>query len=222
MRPQRLLTAIAFAGVAATCLRALIFTPIERNQGVAQKILYIHAPSAWVAFVAFGLVGISSAFFLGLRDARLDQIAESAAEVGLVFTTVVLVTGPLWAKPVWGTLWTWDARLSLTLFLWFLFLSYFVLRGAVEAVALRRRYAAVVGIMGALLVPFIHISVYLFRTMHPRPVFLKPSPPSMPREMTLTLVLSIFSFMFLFLCLLVERYQYGIARDSFESGNDDA
>ena len=206
------LAILAVAAVVAVYIRAIYFTPIERMQGAAQKILYVHAPSAWVAFLAFGLVAISSILYLWLRDLKLDCIAESSAEVGLVFTTVVLLTGPLWAKPIWGTYWTWDARLTLTLILWFVYVGYIILRGAIDDRDMRARYSAVLGIMGAALVPFIHLSVYIFRTMHPLPVLLKPSAPSMPPEMTMTLVSSFGAFTLLYIWLLRERYQLAIAR----------
>jgi len=164
------LSVSAAVAVALAYVRVIFFTPYEAIQGPAQKIFYIHAPSAWVAFLAFGLVGLTSVLYLALREERLDRIAESSAEVGVVFTTVVLVTGPLWGKPVWGTYWTWDARLTLTLFLWFIYLAYLVLRGAIDDRAMRARYSAILGILGALLIPFIHLSVYLFRTLHPRPI----------------------------------------------------
>lgn len=203
----------AAAAVAITYFRAILLTPFEATQGPAQKILYLHAPAAWVAFLAFGLVGLASALYLWLRDDRLDRIAESSAEVGVMFTTVVLVTGPLWGKPVWGTWWTWDARLTLTLFLWFIYLAYIVLRGAVDDRAMRARYSAVLGILGALLVPFIHLSVYLFRTLHPQPILLKPSAPSLPGEMLVTLLLAFGSFTLLYVALLRARYRYAVERD---------
>ena len=102
MKPTPLSIAAA-AGVALTFVRAIYFTPTEAVQGPAQKIFYIHAPSAWVAFLAFFLVALASGLYLWLREERLDRIAEASAEVGVVFTTVVLITGPLWGKPVWGT-----------------------------------------------------------------------------------------------------------------------
>lgn len=206
------LGAVAIAAVVAVLIRAIYFTPIERLQGAAQKILYIHAPSAWVAFLAFGLVAIASALYLWLRDPRLDYFAESSAEIGLVFTTVVLLTGPLWAKPIWGAYWTWDARLTLTLFLWFIFVGYVILRGALDDRDMRARYSAVIGILGACLIPFIHLSVYLFRTLHPMPVLLKPSAPSMPADMTITLVSSFLAFTLLYIWLLRERYQLSLDR----------
>jgi len=194
--------------VAAIYVRALVFTPEEATQGLAQKIFYIHAPSAWVAFLAFGVVGICSAIYLFVKDPRLDLLAASSAEVGTVFTTVVLVTGPIWGKTIWGAWWTWDARLTSTLFLYFIYLAYLVLRSAVDEPGRRGRYAAVLGILGALLVPFIHMSVYLFRTLHPMPVVLRPGKPELPGSMLLTLLSSFTVFTVFYLALLARRYAW--------------
>ena len=208
------LLAAGFFAVAGVYVRAIGFTPIEARQGAAQKILYIHATSAFVAlYLAFALLAVTSALYLWLKDEKLDRVAESAAEVGLVFTTVVLITGPLWGKPIWGAWWTWDARLTATLFLWFLILGYLLLRGAVEEHAMRARYSAVLGLLAAILVPFIHLSVYLFRTLHPMPIVLKPSAPSMPADMQLTFFSSFFAFALLFAGLLRARYRFATLRD---------
>ncbi len=212
MKPTPLSVAAAI-GLVVTYIRAIFFTPTEAIQGPAQKIFYVHAPSAWVAFLAFGLVGLTSVLYLWLREDRLDRVAESSAEVGVVFTTVVLITGPLWGKPVWGTYWTWDARLTLTLFLWFIYVAYLVLRGAVDDRDMRARYSAVLGILGALLVPFIHLSVYLFRTLHPRPIVMKPSAPSLPGEMLTTLLIAFAAFTLLYVALLRARYRLAVERD---------
>src|SRR6059058_3399813 len=215
------LPATAGAAVLATVIRAAFFTPLEAKQGAAQKIFYIHVPAAWVAFLAFGLVALASGVFLWLRDQRLDRFAESSAEVGVVFTTVVLITGPLWARPIWGTYWAWwDVRLISTLFLWFIYVAYIVLRGAVESPELRARYSAVLGILGALLIPFIHLSVYLFSTMHPMPIVGKPSKPSLPSEMLLTLMLSLGSFTLLYFAFLRSRYRYSVDRDALAATVD--
>ncbi|HJP85019.1 MAG TPA: cytochrome c biogenesis protein CcsA [Gemmatimonadaceae bacterium] len=201
--------------VAGTVVRAAFFTPLEAKQGAAQKIFYLHVPAAWVAFFAFFLVALASAIYLWLKDPRLDRFAESSAEVGVVFTTVVLITGPLWARPIWGTYWAWwDVRLVSTLFLWFIYLAYLVLRGAIDAPELRARYSAVLGILGAFLIPFIHLSVYLFSTMHPMPIVGKPSKPSLPNEMLLTLMISLFSFTLLYFAFLRTRYAYATERDA--------
>ena len=205
----------AGAAVVATVIRAAFYTPLEAKQGAAQKIFYLHVPAAWVAFLAFFFVAAASGVYLWLRDPRLDLFAESSAEVGVVFTTVVLITGPLWAKPIWGTYWAWwDVRLVSTLFLWFIYLAYLVLRGAIESPELRARYSAVLGILGALLIPFIHLSVYLFSTMHPLPIVGKPSKPSLPGEMLLTLMVSLFSFTLLYFAFLRSRYAYAVERDA--------
>jgi heme exporter protein C len=212
---------VAIAAVAAIYVRAIYFTPVEAMQGPAQKILYVHAPAAWVAFLAFGVVAITSGLYLWLRDPRLDWIAESSAETGLMFTTVVLITGPLWGKPIWGAYWTWDARLTFTLVLWFVYVGYLVLRGALDDRDMRGRYSAVLGILGAALVPFIHLSVYMFRTLHPTPVLMKPSAPSMPPAMTTTLVSAFAVFTLFYVWLLRERYRYAVARDAAMMRGDD-
>ncbi|MEP6732797.1 MAG: cytochrome c biogenesis protein CcsA [bacterium] len=212
-RPDALL-GIALAAVVGVYVRAWAFTPIEARQGAAQKILYIHASAAFIAlYLAFVLLAIASALYLWLKDEKLDRVAESAAEVGLVFTTVVLITGPLWGKTIWGAWWTWDARLTSTLFLWFIILSYSMLRGAVEDRARRARYSAVLGILAALLVPFIHLSVYMFRTLHPMPILLKPSTPSMSPEMRTTFLLAFLAFTLLFAAFLRARYRVATLRD---------
>ena len=213
MKPDRMLGA-ALAAVAGVYIRVFAFTPVEVRQGPAQKILYIHATAAFVAlYLAFVLMAIGSLMYLWLKDEKLDRVAESAAEVGLVFTTVVLITGPLWGKTIWGAWWTWDARLTSTLFLWFIILAYLMLRGAVEDRARRARYAAVLGILAALLIPFIHLSVYLFRTLRPMPILLKPSTPSMPPEMRTTFLLAFVAFTLLFVALIRTRYRVATLRD---------
>ena len=212
------LLTIAGLAVGATFVRAIFFTPVEARQGAAQKIFYIHAPSAFIGlYVAFGLVAVAGVLYLWLRDERLDRIAASSAEVGVVFMTVVLLTGPLWGKPIWGTWWTWDARLTLTLFIWFVFLGYLILRGAIDDTGTRARYSAVLGVLGALLVPFIHLSVYLFRTLHPMPIILKPSEPSLPNSMLATFALSFSSFLLLFVALVRARYRLAVTVDALEA-----
>jgi len=210
VRRGQVLTGLGLVAAAAVYLLAIYHTPVELRQGPAQKIFYIHAPSAWGALVAFAVVGLISILYLWLHDPRLDLLAASSAEVGIAFALVMLTTGPIWGKTVWGTWWTWDARLTLTLFLFFLFVGYLALRAAVQDRGERARFSAVIGIMGLVLVPFIHLSVYLFRTLHPQPVLLKPSAPSMPPEMLRTLLAGMAAFTLLYVGLLVLRY--GLAR----------
>src|SRR3954452_9344777 len=222
VRRGTLITSVALLGVAGVYVLAIGYTPVEARQGVAQKIFYVHVPSAWCALLAFSLVGIASALYLWLQDPRLDRFAASSAEVGVAFAAVMLTTGPIWAKPIWGTWWTWDARLTLTLFLFFLFIGYLALRASVHDPAERARFSAVVGILGMLLVPFIHLSVYLFRTLHPQPVVLKPSAPSLPAEMLRTLLISTLVFMVLYLGFVIARYGLALEQKLREQGPDAA
>jgi heme exporter protein C len=197
---------VALALLAGVFVRALAFTPPDAIQGPAQRIFYIHAPSAWVAFVAFLTVGVCSVLYLAIREPRLDRLAACSAEVGVVFITGVLLTGPIWGKTIWGAWWTWDARLTSTLFLWFIFFGYLVLRSAVHEPGQRARFSAVLGILGALLVPFIHVSVQWFRTLHPLPVVLKPEGPTLPGSMLATLLGSFGVFTVLYVALVWQRY----------------
>ncbi|HZC79927.1 MAG TPA: cytochrome c biogenesis protein CcsA [Ktedonobacterales bacterium] len=213
----RWITVIGLVLLAGVYVRALSFTPIEQSQGLAQKIFYLHVPAAIWAEMAMILVGLSSVFYLFTKDPRLDRFAASSAEVGTVFCAIVLTTGPIWGKPIWGTWWTWDARLTSTLFLFFLLAGYQVLRGAVTDGGLRARYSAVLGICAVVLVGFIHLSVYLFPTLHPQPIVLKPSKPSLPAEMLLTLALSFGVFVLLYIGFVMQRYAIATRRAGGET-----
>lgn len=205
--------------LAGVYVRALVFTPVERFQGPAQKIFYLHVPAAWSAMLAMGLVGLGSILYLIVRDVRFDRFAAASAEVGTAFSLVMLTTGPIWAKPIWGTWWTWDARLSLTLFLFFLLLGYQVLRSAIRVPTERARLSAVVGIMAMILVPFIHLSVYLFRGLHPTPIVLKPSAPSLDPEMLRTLLSSFAAFTLLYVGLVTLAYGIRLAAEAREQNH---
>ncbi len=178
----------------------------ERSMGVVQRIFYIHVPAAWVAFMAFGIVALCGAGYLWLKDDRLDQAALSAAEGGMLFTTIVLLTGPLWGKVAWGVWWEWELRLTLTLLLWFIYLGYFLVRKSTENPQKGKRFAAVLGIVGALDIPLIHISVKWFRSLHPEPVVMNPDGPTAPPDMLITLFTGVAAFTCLFFCFFLLRY----------------
>src|ERR1700693_3422497 len=141
---------------------ALIQAPTEQTMGDVQRIFYYHVPSAWTAFCLFFVNLVASIVYLARRNPRADAIALVSAEVGVVFCTVVLVTGPIWARPVWGIWWTWDLRLTLTLVLWLIYVSYLVLRRFSDS-SQTPKLAAVLAIFGALDVPLVYFSIWFFR-----------------------------------------------------------
>ncbi len=143
------------------------WVPTEEDQGIVQRIFYFHVPCAWVAFAAFGIVAIAGVFYLWLKDQIWDDLGYAAAEIGMVFCTLVLITGSLWAKPIWGTWWTWDSRLTTTFILWLLYGGYLMLRAMADDTPEVARFGAVIGIVAALDVPVVILSVRLWRTIHP-------------------------------------------------------
>jgi heme exporter protein C len=205
-RNALLLGALATLALLASLYMVFFYAPTEREMGVVQRIFYVHVPSAWVAFLAFGIVALCSAGYLWLRDPKLDAISVSAAELGLVFTTIVLLTGPLWGRIAWGAWWVWEPRLTLTLLLWFIYLGYFLLRGAAESPERGKRFAAVLGIVGAVDIPLIHVSVNWWRSQHPQPVILRPEGPRADPAIVQTLLVSLLAFTLLFFALLLARY----------------
>jgi heme exporter protein C len=220
IRRGLVLTLLGLVGVGVVMVLALQYTPVEARQGLAQKIFYMHVPSATVTlWIAMPLTGLLSLLYLWLRDPRFDRLAAVTAEVGTVFCLAVLITGPIWARPIWGTWWTWDGRLTLTLFLFFLLLGYHTLRAAVRDPVERGRLSAVISLMGVVLVPFIHLSVYLWRGLHPQPIVLKPSAPSLPPEMLRTLLLGFAVFILMFVGMVTLRYGIQLVRDAREAAD---
>jgi heme exporter protein C len=219
---------LGLAGVALTILfhwQVFFWVPTEASMGIVQRIFYIHLPAAWVAFFAFGIVAICSAVYLWLGIEKLDQAARAAAEGGLVFTTIVLTSGPLWGKIAWGTWWTWEPRLTLTLLLWFIYVGYFMVRGSTDSPDRGKKFAAVVGIVGALNIPLIHMSVLWFRSLHPQPVVARTDGAQLHPDMLSTLFTALGAWTLVFLALFLLRY--GTARledmaDTLENATDAA
>jgi heme exporter protein C len=180
----------------------LISLPTDAETGVIQRIFYFHVPLAWIAFLAFFIVFGSSIMYLWKRDKKWDILASSSAEVGLVFTTLFLLTGSIWAKPIWGVWWTWDSRLTSSLILWIIYLAYFIIRSYINEDERRARFAAIVGIIGFLDVPVIALAITLWRTQHPGPVIFEGG---LVPQMVWTLIISIVAFTSLFVLLFSYR-----------------
>lgn len=164
-RPLGALLALATLAWAVLVLTA----PVDAMQGPIQKILYVHVPTAFAAYAAFLITAVGGALYLWRERDEWDRLALSAAEVGVVFCTLVLVTGPIWAKGTWGRWWSWDPRLTVTLLLWFIYLAYILLRSFTEGSERTARFAAVFGIVGLLAVPLNYLAIDLFggRAVHP-------------------------------------------------------
>jgi heme exporter protein C len=147
---------------------AFFYAPEEKVMGIVQRIFYFHVSSAWTGLISFLLVFIAGLLYLWKKDVRYDRLGYAAAELGVVFCTVVLVTGPIWAKPVWNVWWTWDPRLTSTFILWLIFVAYLLLRSSLRDRPAVRTYSAVYGIIGFVDVPIVYMSIYWWRTIHPR------------------------------------------------------
>lgn len=202
------LTVLGALLVLAALWMVFFYAPTEREMGIIQRIYYIHVPTAWLGELAIGILALSSLGYLWLREDRLDAIAVSAAELSLLFLSATLAAGPLWAKVAWGAWWVWDARLSFTLVLWFINIGYFMLRGAAESPEQGKRFAAILSLVAAADVPLIHMSVYWFRTQHPKPVVMNPEGPTASAEIVQTLLFSTLAFTVLFAGLLLYRYGF--------------
>ena len=179
-----------------------LYAPVEKTMGVVQKIFYIHVPSAFLAYLAFFITFIASIFYLYRKDSKWDTVAHCAVETGVIFCTIVLITGPIWAKPVWNVWWTWDPRLTTTLILWFTYIAYLML-GRVVKENQRANLAAVFGIIGFINVPITFFSIRLWRTIHP--VIITSRGLNMSWPMKLSLIITFIAFCFLFFSLLISR-----------------
>jgi heme exporter protein C len=179
--------------------------------GQLQRIFYFHVPAAWIAYLAFTIVFIASVAYLRTESARWDLLAGASGEVGVVFCTLVLITGPIWAAPVWGTWWQWDARLTSALVLWLTYVGYLFLRALSTEPARTGRLAAVVGIAGFVNVPIVHFSVRWWRTLHPSgPTPANPAEASgLGGPETTAFFVSLAAFTLLFSWLLATRVQLG-------------
>ena len=186
------------------------WVPTESFQGVIQRIFYIHVPAWWITFLAFGIVALCSAMYLWLGDERVDIVAVAGAEGGMVFASIGLLTGPLWGRVAWGTWWTWEPRLTLALLLWFIYLGYFLVRKSMINPEQGKRIAAVIGIVGVLDIPLIHVSVSWLRSLHPEAVVLRPDGPNLDDSMLWTLMAGLLGYTLIFFSLFLARYAVGI------------
>jgi len=183
------------------------------EMGEVQRLMYVHVPAAWTAFIAFFVVFIASILYLVQRDPRADRVAASAAEVGVVFISLTLATGMLWGKPTWGVWWTWDPRLTTTALLLAIFIGYLAVRGFADDPERRARWSAIVGILGFVQVPIVYLSVVWWRTLHQPPS----SPRSVASEILWTWMLNFLAFLLVFFYLTARRARVAKLEEELET-----
>jgi heme exporter protein C len=196
---------LALAAVVGWLGLVVFYAPIERVQGIVQKIFYVHVACIPPTYLGFVLTAIGGVAYLRTRRAVWDQLALAGAEVGVVFCTLILVVGPIWAKPVWGHWWAWDLRLTLTLVLWFIYVAYLFLRAFAYGSDAARTFASVYGILGTILIPLIYYAVDLARgrALHPS----NPAREGLPPEMVVTVLVGLGAFLLVFGYLVIRRFE---------------
>ena len=219
-RGARLLGALALIMIALGLYWALIRAPRDALQGDVQRIMYLHLPSILTAYLSFFLVFIGSCLYLWKREKRDDNLAHSAAELGVLFTALTIIEGSIWGKPTWGVWWTWDARLTLTAILLLIYSGYLMLRSLIDDEDRGALSAAILGIIGFLDIPLIHMSVYWWRTLHQPPSILRPD--KLPWEnvhpaMLTALAINFVGFLLLYFYFLSLRLRLGEVRSEVKA-----
>jgi heme exporter protein C len=217
-RADALLAPATFVALVTAQVLGFATSPPDRDMGHLQKIMYVHVPAAWSAFICFFVVFVAGLHYLWRRRERSDLLAASAAEVGTVFTALTLVLGSIWGRPTWGVWWTWDARLTSTAVLLVIFVGYLALRAFVEDPERRARWSAAVGVLGALNVPIVYMSVKWWRTLHQT----QSSPWTVDPAYVVGLDTNAIAFVVLLAYLVRRRYQTAVAEREAERRRDDA
>lgn len=199
--------AMAIAGIVT--LVASFLAPADAIQGELSRILYVHVPAAWLAYLSFGVTMIASALYLWKKDLKWDRIAAASAEVGVLFTGMTLVIGMIWGKSTWGVWWTWDARLTLTAIMFFVYLGYLALRRSTDDLEARAKRAAILGVLAVVQVPLVHFSVVLWRGLHQTPSLLKPASVDMDTPMVITLFAAVAMFSVMYGAMMFKLVELG-------------
>ena len=198
---DNVLFGLGLALMIAALYMVFVYVPTEKHTGIVQRIFYFHVPVAWVCFLAFFITFIFSILFLWKRATKWDAIAHASAEVGVIFATLVLITGPIWAKPVWGIWWTWDARLTTSLVLWLIYVAYLLVRSFATEPERGARFGAVIGIVGFIDVPIVFLTVNLWRTQHPTTIIFEGG---LTAQMLMTLLVGIAAFTMMYVLLIIQ------------------
>jgi len=195
---------IAMSVAGLITLVASFVAPADAVQEELSRILYVHVPAAWLAYVSFGVTMLASALYLWKKNLLWDRIAASSAEVGVLFTGMTLVIGMIWGKSTWGVWWTWDARLTLTAIMFFVYLGYLALRRTTDDLEARARRSAILGVLAVIQLPLVHFSVVWWRGLHQTPSLLKPASVDMDTPMVLTLLIAVAMFSVMYVAMMVK------------------
>jgi heme exporter protein C len=212
--------ALTLVMIGAGLYWGLIKAPPDAFQGDSQRIMYLHIPSILIAYLSFFLVFVGSCLYLWKREQRDDNLAHAAAEIGVLFTALTIIEGSIWGRPTWGVWWTWDARLTLTAILLLIFVGYLMLRALIEDESRAASAAAILGIIGFLDIPLIHMSVYWWRTLHQPPSILRPDKlpwENIHPELLTALAINFVAFLLLYLYLLSLRLRLGEVRQEIKA-----
>jgi heme exporter protein C len=189
-----------------TFVAAMSVSP-DAVQGQLSRIMYVHVPSAWLAYLAFGVTMFGSGMYLWKKNLMWDRLAHSSAEIGVFFTGLAISLGMIWAKPTWGVWWTWDARLTLTAIMFFVYLGYLALRRTTDDLDLRAKRASILGVVAVIQVPLVHFSVVWWRSLHQAPTILRPEGPEMDTSMAVTLLIAVMSFSVMYAAMMIKRME---------------
>ncbi|MCL1598627.1 MAG: cytochrome c biogenesis protein CcsA [Actinomycetia bacterium] len=193
---------------------AAMSAPSDAIQGQLSRIMYVHVPSAWLAYLSFGVTMFASAMYLWKRDLAWDRRAHASAEIGVFFTGLAISLGMIWGKSTWGVWWTWDARLTLTAIMFFVYLGYLALRRTTDDLDARAKRAAVMGVLAVIQVPLVHFSVIWWQTLHQAPSIIKPDGPDMDSAMVFTLLTAVLSFTVMYTAMMIKRLELARLEDA--------
>jgi heme exporter protein C len=206
---ERTLGISALLALGVSAVLSLIVAPPDAVQGEVQRIMYVHVPAAWLAYLSFFVVFVASIAYLRTKKTRWDRVAAASAEIGVLFTALAIVLGMLWGKPVWGTWWTWDPRLTTTAVLLLIYVSYLAIRRITDNPSRRARWAAVVGIVGFIDVPIVHLSVVWWRSLHQGSTVFRLGGPEIQGTMLLALLVGVAAFTVTYAYLMTLRLRVG-------------
>jgi len=199
---------VAIALSLAVAFALSMISPADSVQGDLVRIMYVHVPAAWLAYTAFFVTFIGSVAYLLTKNLRWDRIAAASAEIGVYFTGLALALGMIWAKPTWGVWWTWDARLTFTFIMFFVYLGYLALRRTTDDPVARASRSSVLGVLGAIQIPLVHFSVLWWRTLHQPPSLIRPDGPAIQDSLMLTaLIVGVIAFTVVYIALMVKRIE---------------